>query len=61
MGGLQDDAHIFCLPEQIEGELVELLGLVEDLLGKFGFTALEINLSTRPEKSIGSDEVWAQC
>ena len=55
---VQDDAHIFCLPEQIEGEIVNLLGLVEDILGRFGFTKFEINLSTRPESSIGTDEVW---
>jgi hypothetical protein len=55
---LQDDAHIFCTPEQIAPEIQQLLGLVEDILGKFGFSQFEVNLSTRPEDSIGSDEVW---
>ena len=40
-------------------EIEQLLCLVEDILGKFGFSQFEVNLSTRPEESIGSDEVWA--
>lgn len=39
-------------------EIEQLLCLVEDILGKFGFSQFEVNLSTRPEASIGSDEVW---
>ena len=54
----QDDAHIFCLPEQIEAEIGGVLQLVEDVLGRFGFREYEINLSTRPESSIGDDAVW---
>jgi len=57
-GFTQDDAHIFCLPGQIEGEIVGVLDLMEDILSAFGFAEYEINLSTRPEKSVGSDEIW---
>ncbi|MEW5304784.1 MAG: hypothetical protein WDW36_007371 [Sanguina aurantia] len=59
-GFTQDDAHIFCLPSQITAEIRGVLDLVEDVLGVFGFTKFEINLSTRPEKSVGSDEIWVQ-
>merc|ERR1719440_2605100 len=57
-GFTQDDAHIFCLPEQLTDEILGVLDLTEDILGKFGFTEYEINLSTRPDKSVGSDEIW---
>ncbi|WP_017292949.1 threonine--tRNA ligase [Geminocystis herdmanii] len=57
-GFTQDDAHIFCLPEQIAEEILGVLNLTEKILSDFGFTDYEINLSTRPEKSVGSDEVW---
>lgn len=55
---VQDDAHIFCTPEQILPEIRALLDLVEDVLNNFGFSTFEVNLSTRPEGSIGSDAVW---
>jgi len=57
-GFTQDDAHIFCLPSQIAQEILGVLNLTEELLSTFGFTDYEINLSTRPEKSVGSDEIW---
>jgi threonyl-tRNA synthetase len=57
-GFTQDDAHIFCLPEQIEDEILGVLNLTETILSDFGFKDYEINLSTRPEGSIGSDEIW---
>lgn len=57
-GFTQDDAHVFCLPEQIAGEIRSVLDLIEELLTTFGFADYEINLSTRPAKSIGSDEIW---
>lgn len=57
-GFTQDDAHVFCLPEQITGEIRGVLDLTEEVLSQFGFTKYEINLSTRPEKSVGSDEIW---
>ncbi len=54
----QDDAHIFCLPEQIEDQVLETMALVDTLYRTFDFT-YRIELSTRPEKSIGSEEIWA--
>lgn len=57
-GFTQDDAHIFCLPEQLSDEICKVLDLVEKVLGRFGFKDYEIMLSTRPEKSVGSDEIW---
>lgn len=52
-GFTQDDAHIFCLPSQISSEIRGVLDLVEQVLSTFGFSKYEINLSTRPEKSVG--------
>jgi threonyl-tRNA synthetase len=57
-GFTQDDAHIFCLPEQIGDEILGVLNLTEQILSTFDFKNYEINLSTRPEKSIGEDGVW---
>lgn len=57
-GFTQDDAHIFCLPSQIKDEIRGVLDLTEDLLSEFGFKTYEVNLSTRPEKAVGSDEIW---
>mgnify|MGYP000361128361 CR=1 FL=1 len=57
-GFTQDDAHIFCLPEQLQDEIVGVLELTERILSRFGFAKYEIMLSTRPEKAVGSDEIW---
>jgi threonyl-tRNA synthetase len=57
-GFTQDDAHIFCLPEQIGDEILKILDLTELILSTFDFTKYEINLSTRPPKSIGEDVSW---
>ncbi|AFZ18802.1 threonine--tRNA ligase [Allocoleopsis franciscana] len=57
-GFTQDDAHIFCLPNQIADEILGVLNLTEQILSDFGFTDYEVNLSTRPAKSVGADEVW---
>lgn len=59
-GFTQDDAHIFCLPQQIAGEIGRVLDLTQDIMTAFGFhpEGFEINLSTRPAKSVGSDEIW---
>jgi len=57
-GFTQDDAHIFCLPDQIGDEILGVLNLTEQILSAFDFHAYEINLSTRPEQSIGEDAVW---
>jgi len=57
-GFTQDDAHVFCLPDQVADEIEKILDLTEAILSKFGFSDYEVNLSTRPEKSIGSDDIW---
>jgi len=57
-GFTQDDAHIFCLPEQVTDEILGVLNLTEQILSDFGFTDYEVNLSTRPAKSVGSDDIW---
>ena len=57
-GFTQDDAHIFCLPEQVTEEILGVLNLTEQILSDFGFTDYEVNLSTRPAKSVGSDDIW---
>jgi threonyl-tRNA synthetase len=53
----QDDAHILCTPEQVESEIVGVLDFVFEVMAIFGFD-YEVELSTRPEKSIGSDAEW---
>ena len=53
----QDDAHIICMPEQVESEIVGVLDFVFEVMAVFGFD-YEVELSTRPEKSIGADEEW---
>ncbi|VAI48777.1 unnamed protein product [Triticum turgidum subsp. durum] len=57
-GFTQDDAHIFCLEDQIKDEIRGVLDLTEEILGQFGFRNFEVNLSTRPEKSVGSEDIW---
>jgi len=54
----QDDAHIFCAPEQIESEIIGVINLIEEIYSTFGFEDYHIELSTKPEKHIGSDEIW---
>ena len=54
----QDDAHIFCTPEQIESEIIGVIGLTFEIYRAFGFEDFRIELSTQPEKHIGSDEIW---
>ncbi len=54
----QDDAHIFCVPEQIETEVMGVIDLIFELYGAFGFKDFHIELSTKPLKHIGSDEIW---
>jgi threonyl-tRNA synthetase len=53
----QDDAHIFCAPNQVQDEIQNVLELVKDMMECFGFN-FEMELSTRPEKSIGTDADW---
>ncbi|MCL4422840.1 MAG: threonine--tRNA ligase [Actinobacteria bacterium] len=54
----QDDSHIFCTPDQLEGELSSLVQFVLDILGAFGLTDFEAELSTRPEKFVGALDDW---
>jgi threonyl-tRNA synthetase len=53
----QDDAHIICTPDQLQDEIRGVLNFVADVMGIFGFP-FEVEISTRPEKSIGSDADW---
>ena len=57
-GFTQDDAHIFCRPDQVEDEVVGVLDFAFDLLRTFGFTEYDVFLSTKPEKAVGRDEDW---
>jgi threonyl-tRNA synthetase len=54
----QDDAHIFCTPEQIEEQILVILSIIQATLAKCGFENAEYAISTRPEKAMGSDELW---
>ncbi|MEQ8762826.1 MAG: threonine--tRNA ligase [Planctomycetota bacterium] len=54
----QDDAHHFCTPDQISGEIQLLIQFFHEVYGAFDLDDVRIELSTRPEKSIGSDEMW---
>ncbi len=54
----QDDAHIYCTEEQLKDELKGVIKLVEKMYKDLGFTDYHVELSTRPDKSIGSDEMW---
>jgi threonyl-tRNA synthetase len=56
-GFTQDDAHILCRPDQLNDEIYAILAFVDDVMKVFGFE-YEMELSTRPEKSIGTDEDW---
>ena len=56
-GFTQDDAHIFCTKDQVVAEVVAILELVAYIMGTFGFT-YEAEISTRPDKSIGTDDMW---
>ena len=57
-GFTQDDAHIFCTPDQVESEVMGILDLAFELLDTFGFEDRRIYLSTRPEKYVGDPELW---
>jgi threonyl-tRNA synthetase len=54
----QDDAHIYCTPGQIESEIVGVINLIFETYRAFGFSDFNIELSTKPENHIGSDEIW---
>lgn len=55
---VQDDAHIFCTDDQIQSEVESLLKLVQSVYTDFGFTEIKYRLALRPEKRMGSDEIW---
>ena len=57
-GFTQDDAHIFCLPEQLKEEIKSIIDFIFDTMKVFGFQDVSIELSTRPEKCIGADQDW---
>jgi len=54
----QDDAHVYCTPEQVVGEVTEVVAAIDELYDRFGFDDVRVELSTRPENSIGADEEW---
>src|SRR5215208_4087129 len=58
-GFTQDDAHVFCTPDQVRVEIARLLDLVHEMLGVFGYP-YTIELSTRPDKALGTEEDWTQ-
>jgi threonyl-tRNA synthetase len=58
-GFTQDDAHIFCTPEQIKDEVAEVIRFAIELWGDFGFHEITYYLSTRPEKAVGEEAQWA--
>lgn len=54
----QDDGHIFCTPDQIEGEVLNTIQFIKKVLEKFEFNDIRIYLSTRPKKSMGDESLW---
>ncbi len=59
-GFTQDDAHIFCTPEQIESEIERVIRFATDMWAAFGFTEITAYLATRPEKAVGEEARWEQ-
>ena len=55
---VQDDAHIFCAENQVQAESAEFIRLLQQVYADFGFTDVQVKLSTRPEKRVGTDEQW---
>ena len=55
---MQDDAHVFCTPEQIVSETIDICSILKEIYGIFGFKDIKVKFSDRPEKRVGSDEVW---
>jgi threonyl-tRNA synthetase len=56
----QDDAHVFCTEDQITGEVASICEAIDELYARFGFEDVHVELSTRPEKSMGTEEQWAK-
>ncbi len=59
-GFTQDDAHLFCRPDQLEDEVARVLDFTFFVLKTFGFSDYQVFVSTKPEKAVGSEEAWAQ-
>ena len=57
-GFTQDDAHIFCLPEQLKPEIIGVIDFVREVLKTFGFSEFSVELSTKPHNYIGEDSDW---
>ena len=55
---VQDDGHVFCTPEQIVSETLDICSIIKEIYATFGFTDIKVKFSDRPEKRVGSDEVW---
>jgi len=55
-----DDAHIFCQREQVKDEIVAIIRLIEEVYQRYGFFGFSVELSTRPEKSIGTEKQWRE-
>jgi threonyl-tRNA synthetase len=56
----QDDAHVYCTEEQIADEVADICEAIDELYARFGFDDVRVELSTRPEKSMGTEEQWAK-
>jgi threonyl-tRNA synthetase len=56
----QDDAHVYCTEDQIADEVADICAAIDELYARFGFEDVRVELSTRPEKSMGSEEQWAK-
>jgi threonyl-tRNA synthetase len=56
----QDDAHVYCTEEQIADEVADICAAIDELYARFGFEGVRVELSTRPEKSMGSEDQWAK-
>src|SRR5207244_8138347 len=56
----QDDAHVYCAPDQVTDEVDSICQAIDELYARFGFDHVRVELSTRPDKSIGTDREWEQ-
>jgi threonyl-tRNA synthetase len=54
----QDDAHVYCTEDQVRDEVIDIVEAIDELYARFGFDDVQLELSTKPEKAIGSDEQW---
>jgi threonyl-tRNA synthetase len=54
----QDDAHVYCTLDQIEDEVIDICNAIDELYALFGFGDVRVELSTRPDKAVGTDEMW---